>query len=754
MRIQTPRTLSFLLSFLLLLGLFPLALAGESASITTGLLTEAFHPQDRHRLVSAAKETLSILGGNSERSTIYGGTSVTLHVSASGTGLSYRWYEIKNDERVVLAGNERSLTVTLRTEGSHSFVCVVSDQNGNSVEKRFTIEKNDSVVNPVPMKLTADLTVVNSDDEPFPKAGNPTEGDRVFVSSRDRVGIQPWTTPDWGRDYGENTPVRGRTSYDLEYKYDPSGPPPLNAETHSIYRSNETADYHSFDFPQGPGYYHFSFWARNEISYGDKLAKQETSFSYLMIIASDLTGAHKHEYSLVAQLEENEEYHAIHCLCGKSIEYEHDWGEEIRVEATASHEGYIVKTCQSCSYAHRTPLIFCSTHRPGNWTPLDDRQHTWLCLDCGHTETEDHVWKEEVAAETETSITIALTCTLCGFSRSDTLAKAVGYRAEIGFGSGSGYYDAGDMVHITADERAGYTFTKWAVQAGKIILADAQAASTSFTMPAGDVSVEAVYERNEDSAAKSCTLSFATNGGTEIKAYTGKSGEAIDLFIYRTNRSGYRFDGWFNDAGLSKSVDTVTLDSDTTVYAKWTYMPSFSDVREGDWFYGSVLYVAGRGMMNGTGANEFSPQMNTSRGMIVTILHRLEGSPARHDTPFSDVQTGAYYAQAVAWAAANNIVGGYGGGLFGPNDPITREQMASILYRYSSFKGLDTTTRADLSAFLDASAISDYARETMAWANAHRLINGKGGGLLDPGGKATRAEVAAILSRYCESMMP
>ena len=138
--------------------------------------------------------------------------------------------------------------------------------------------------------------------------------------------------------------------------------------------------------------------------------------------------------------------------------------------------------------------------------------------------------------------------------------------------------------------------------------------------------------------------------------------------------------------------------------------------------------------------------------MIVTILHRLEGSPAAESAGFTDVPGNQWYTGAVNWAAANDIVSGYGGDLFGPNDPITREQMAAILYRYAAYKGYDVSARADLSAFTDLPQVSAYAAEPLQWAKALGLVGGKTADTLVPKGSATRAEVATILMRFRQTL--
>ena len=178
----------------------------------------------------------------------------------------------------------------------------------------------------------------------------------------------------------------------------------------------------------------------------------------------------------------------------------------------------------------------------------------------------------------------------------------------------------------------------------------------------------------------------------------------------------------------------------------------FTDVSSNEWYYDAVKYVYDNGMMNGIDSTTFSPNNTTTRGMIVTILHRLEGEPSAAAAGFTDVASGQWYTDAIAWAAANDIVNGYSETEFGPNDTITREQMAAILYRYASFKGYDVTATASLSDYTDAALISGYATAAMQWANAEGLITGVTNTTLNPQGNATRAEVATILMRFCETI--
>lgn len=194
----------------------------------------------------------------------------------------------------------------------------------------------------------------------------------------------------------------------------------------------------------------------------------------------------------------------------------------------------------------------------------------------------------------------------------------------------------------------------------------------------------------------------------------------------------------------------VNKDKGMTTYSK---LP-FSDVRIADWFYNDVKYVYEKGMMAGTAADVFAPNATTTRAMIVTILYRLEGSPAVTGTSaFVDVPAGQWYTDAVNWAAANQIVKGTSATTFAPNDSITREQMAAILYRYAQYKGYDVTKKADLSGYSDNSQVSAYAKDALAWANAAKLINGVTNTTLAPQGNATRAQVSAILHRFCDGVV-
>ena len=176
----------------------------------------------------------------------------------------------------------------------------------------------------------------------------------------------------------------------------------------------------------------------------------------------------------------------------------------------------------------------------------------------------------------------------------------------------------------------------------------------------------------------------------------------------------------------------------------------FSDVSDSDWFYDPVVWIYNEGLMTGTSATTFEPNTSTTRAMIVAMLARLENVTSADSAGFTDVSGSDWYATAVNWAASEGIVGGFGDNTFQPNSPITREQMASILYRYAEYKGLDVSARTDLSHYSDQP--SAWAEDVMQWAVAEGLLTGVTDEQLQPQGQATRAQVAAIMQRFLENV--
>ena len=280
-----------------------------------------------------------------------------------------------------------------------------------------------------------------------------------------------------------------------------------------------------------------------------------------------------------------------------------------------------------------------------------------------------------------------------------------------------------------------------------------------------------------ETPARTWNITYVTDGGTIGGLYPVTYTEGtVTVLPTNVTKPGYTFLGWFTayTGGVQIRQIGATETGDKTFYARWhkTVLPPppvtpgtpvtparpaapvglpFADVSSSDWFYNDVRYVYEKGIMDGTGADRFSPNAPLTRAMIVTILYRMAGSPSvSGSSDFTDVAAGKWFAKAVAWAAANGIVNGYGSGLFGPNDPVTREQLAAILYRYAVYGGMTAVTlEENLGGFADTAQLSAYAIQAMNWAVGQGLINGSGSNLV-PKAQATRAQVAAIIHRYLE----
>ena len=334
--------------------------------------------------------------------------------------------------------------------------------------------------------------------------------------------------------------------------------------------------------------------------------------------------------------------------------------------------------------------------------------------------------------------------------------------------TGAGNYAVGVTVNIYAGTKSGYSFNGWT--SDNVTITNANNKNASFIMPAKDVAVTANWKKN-------------SSGGTghtyyTIKAIAGAGGTISPsgnaAVLYGRNKTftitpdnGYAIADVKIDGQSIGAVKTYTFErvkGDHTieaVFMKATGNPQtgvdvpFTDISENDWFYADVAYVYANGLMAGTSMITFSPNVTTTRGMIVTILYRLEGEPTLSGIcPFDDVKSGLYYEKAITWAAAKGIVSGYGSDLFGPDDPITREQMAVILFRYAHYKGLDVSAGEDTNilSYNDALDISEYAFPAMQWICGESILNGSDGNLM-PRGSATRAQVAAILHRFCENIL-
>ena len=218
-------------------------------------------------------------------------------------------------------------------------------------------------------------------------------------------------------------------------------------------------------------------------------------------------------------------------------------------------------------------------------------------------------------------------------------------------------------------------------------------------------------------------------------------------------------------------VAILTDTSNTTLYAKWNKVENnnkpttsttpttpitmkFEDVKEKDWFYNAVKYTFTNGIIAGYNETTFAPNDKLTRGMIVTILYRMEGSPNNNGkSKFEDVESNQWYSKAVKWAVDNGIVHGYGGtNKFGPNDNIIRQDLAGILRNYAGYKKKNVKTTASLAKFKDNNQVDSYAKTSMEWAVGTGVITGNADGTLNPKGNATRAEAAAMITKYCDKV--
>lgn len=317
-----------------------------------------------------------------------------------------------------------------------------------------------------------------------------------------------------------------------------------------------------------------------------------------------------------------------------------------------------------------------------------------------------------------------------------------GFRVEIAAGTGYKLTQNGDT----------YTITEKTTSSG----------GGASHPEAGSTSSSDRYDITKPSKVENGSIkvsdSKAEKGDTVTITVTPDEGYELDkLAVY--DEDGDKID--LKDKGDGKFTfempkGDVEIEVSFALIEDETVKADFADVAADAWYADAVQYVYENGMMSGTSETTFSPDLTTTRGMIVTILYRLEGSPDLSNEnlgyPYADVDANAYYADAVYWARQNGIVSGMSAEQFAPNNAITREQMAAILYRYAQFKGYDVSAKADLSVYTDAAQVSTYATDAMAWANGAQLIAGTSQATLTPAGNATRAQVATILMRFCENI--
>ena len=306
-----------------------------------------------------------------------------------------------------------------------------------------------------------------------------------------------------------------------------------------------------------------------------------------------------------------------------------------------------------------------------------------------------------------------------------------------GNASGSGKYDAGANVTLTAAPNYNYIFDGWYENNVKIT----SAGMTYIFTATADRSLQARFTNISDSG-------FIPSPGSSHNQPTISVADALQPLSGDLAKPINE-----NDAIIKKDrIIPRTTAGKTKRSLVWSN--PFSDVSDTDWFFNAIRFVTEHGLMNGTGLNVFSPDAYMSRAMLVTVLYRLEGEPVMNGNclSYTDVDSGQWYSNAIAWACEKGIAGGYGDGNFGLNDPVTREQTVALFYRYAKYKNIDITEFVDLTKYADFEDISDWAMDSMKWAVAVEIIKGRTEATIVPQGTSTRAEVATVLKRFIENL--
>lgn len=448
-----------------------------------------------------------------------------------------------------------------------------------------------------------------------------------------------------------------------------------------------------------------------------------------------------------------------------------------------------------------TPSI---TAQPTDQTVTEGQSATFTVEASAGSETPTYQWQQKTAAsgsdwtdisqETSASYTISSTTTSMSGNQYRCVVKSASgvsvisqaatltvetytppttytIRADVtpagsGSVSGGGSYTEGTSVTLTATNNPGYRFVGW-VESGTTV-----STNPNYTFVANsNRSLTAQFDRissggGDSDPTYSITLpSRVTGGELKLSRRYAENGETVTLTAVPDE--GYELDTLTVTDSKGNEIDLTHKGGNEYTFK----MPAgrveievsfreievglpFTDVPEGAWYADAAAYVYEHGLMAGTSATTFAPDATTSRSMIATILWRMAGSPVvNYAMDYTDVAQGQWYSEAIRWAASEGIVGGYGNGLFGTNDPITREQFAVMLYRFAQEQGYDVSIgeNTNILSYTDVADLSEYAISAMQWAVGAGIINGTGdGSTLSPQGQATRAQAAVMLMRFCE----
>jgi hypothetical protein len=325
-----------------------------------------------------------------------------------------------------------------------------------------------------------------------------------------------------------------------------------------------------------------------------------------------------------------------------------------------------------------------------------------------------------------------------------------------GMVTGGGEYEKGNEVTLTATPDKNYLFNGWYENNVKI-----SGIGATYTFTANnDRYLVAKFDYNEGGGniqpdpgggAKSPSLGGGGGGITPPASSPTPTPQPTTTPPTATQPTVKPTKTTLSNTTIPKIRPPLGGISFTLSHAAGNWVNPYSDVQDTDWFFDALGFVTVNNLMAGTGSGNFSPDITMSRAMLVTVLYRLEGNPiVTVNNPFTDVNNDEWYSDAILWASENNIVNGYDNGVFGPDDPVSREQAIAILYRFAQYNGLDISGSADLSVYTDENDISDWAYKAMKWAVSDEIIKGRTPTTIVPQGTSTRAEVATVINRFIE----
>lgn len=408
------------------------------------------------------------------------------------------------------------------------------------------------------------------------------------------------------------------------------------------------------------------------------------------------------------------------------------------------------------------PVFNWTENQVGGW----DSEAVFTCQVCGH--------EEHVNASIEVTGNVPATCTEHG---SISMTASATFGDDVYSDSRTVETPLAEHVIITDPVAVEPTCTEAGRTEGRRCSVCGTVISESTVIPAIGHNYAATWEWSANNNSATVTLvcqhdeththSQSVNSSRERVKEPTTTEEGLDRFtvtltyegqtytdtrevtVPRRSSGGGGGGGSIGGGGNTPTPPVEIVDPDVPLVDRPF---AFEDVHESDWFYADAEYAYNHGLMKGTSETIFSPYGSTTRGTIVTILHRMELEPENTSViRFSDVDD-SWYTEAIGWATEKAVVKGYEDDTFRPNTDITREELAAILYRYAQFKGWDMSARGELNGFADGEEVSDWARESVEWAVAEGLLRGNEDGRLDPNGVTTRAEAAALLTRFCEML--